>query len=754
MNKKIIAFGLACVFAVSMVAPSAGAVTDEQYQALVDQLADLTALYTALLAQTTGGTTPAATAVCFNTDLQQGMTSDSVKDLQIKLGVTPTSGYFGPITLAAVKTFQTSNGIINTGYVGPLTRGALNALYCTPVTPVTTYPAGCTSAVGYSPTTGLSCSGTTTTTVAAPSYGSLSVVSYPVSNPQTTLYGGATYEVVAAQYKATGSDITIRKIPVRFLSVAATVFPWQAFTSVSIWDGSTQLVSVPITQANLIETTFAQDYTLDISGLNIVIPNTAKKILTVKVDAITNAVSAVTGTTFTVTILGTGVVNMDTAGVTYTTVSGGDVVSATLTLSASQAATITTTLATDNPLAGNIIGSKTATTKADLLKFNVKVENVNATFNSGTITATSTAADVTSLELWDSGTLITSAAPNAAGAVAWSNFTLPISAGTTKTLTVKANLIQYASTYAGGDMVNVSVGPVLTGIDANSNVVTANGDTTAVGATQYVYIEAPVFTYVSSSATVKGTGTNNLSDIGDTAITFSVTANGGDIYIPTVGNLTNVLGVDELLTGGSSAVAAIGDITFSGTASTTGTATTTINSANVHYVYDNAATSTTVAIGMAAAINAASTTLGVTATSDGEVVSLMAVTAGFAGNSITYNATTTADTGITATPVTATDLTGGLNTQSTSTTWTCSSPSASVADAAADASYLWKIPSGSTANCTFSALVTNTNATVGYFSVALEHAKWSITAASTTASYINQSWGFTNIKTADFYLGK
>jgi len=675
MNKKIIASVLAVAFAFSMAGP-VGAITDAEYQTLIDQLADLTALYTALLAQTTVPTT-SATAVCFNADLQQGMTSDSVKDLQIKLGVTPTSGYFGPITLAAVKTFQTSNGIINTGYVGPLTRGALNALYCTPVTPVTTYPAGCTSAVGYStttgllcsgavtypagctsavgysPTTGLSCSGTTTTTVAAPSYGSLSVVSYPVSNPQTTLYGGATYEVVAAQYKATGSDITIRKIPVRFLSVAATVFPWQAFTSVSIWDGSTQLVSVPITQANLIETTFAQDYTLDISGLNIVIPNTAKKILTVKVDAITNAVSAVTGTTFTVTILGTGVVNMDTAGVTYTTVSGGDVVSATLTLSASQAATITTTLATDNPLAGNIIGSKTATTKADLLKFNVKVENVNATFNSGTITATSTAADVTSLELWDSGTLITSAAPNAAGAVAWSNFTLPISAGTTKTLTVKANLIQYASTYAGGDMVNVSVGPVLTGIDANSNVVTANGDTTAVGATQYVYIEAPVFTYVSSSATVKGTGTNNLSDIGDTAITFSVTANGGDIYIPLVSNSTTTLGMDESFT---------------------------------HPV--------------------------------------------------------------------------ATNTPSTSTTWTCNSPAASVADTDGVATQLWKIPSGLTANCTFSTLLTNTyvastaTTTAGYFSVALEYVKWYTTATSTPGSYINQNWGLTNIKTADFYLGR
>ena len=153
MSKKLIAIALAGLFVFSAVSVKADTLSDLQAQ-----IATLLAQITALQAQIAGTGTG---AVCFNTDLSKGMTSDSVKDLQIKLGVTPTSGYFGPITLAAVKTFQTSNGIINTGYVGPLTRGALNALYCTPVTPVTpvtTYPAGCTSAVGFSSTTGDPCS--------------------------------------------------------------------------------------------------------------------------------------------------------------------------------------------------------------------------------------------------------------------------------------------------------------------------------------------------------------------------------------------------------------------------------------------------------------------------------------------------------------------------------------------------------------------------------------------------------------------
>ena len=36
------------------------------------------------------------------------------------------TGYFGSATAAAVKKFQTANGIEATGYVGSLTRAALN----------------------------------------------------------------------------------------------------------------------------------------------------------------------------------------------------------------------------------------------------------------------------------------------------------------------------------------------------------------------------------------------------------------------------------------------------------------------------------------------------------------------------------------------------------------------------------------------------------------------------------------------------
>jgi peptidoglycan hydrolase-like protein with peptidoglycan-binding domain len=62
----------------------------------------------------------------FNKDLKFGMIDDDVKELQKRLGVIQT-GFFGYLTLAAVKRYQTEHGIINTGYVGKLTRGSLNS---------------------------------------------------------------------------------------------------------------------------------------------------------------------------------------------------------------------------------------------------------------------------------------------------------------------------------------------------------------------------------------------------------------------------------------------------------------------------------------------------------------------------------------------------------------------------------------------------------------------------------------------------
>jgi len=67
----------------------------------------------------------------FNIDLGYGMTNSDVTELQTRLtseGVYtgPISGSFGPLTKVAVKAYQAKKGLPQTGFVGPLTRAALN----------------------------------------------------------------------------------------------------------------------------------------------------------------------------------------------------------------------------------------------------------------------------------------------------------------------------------------------------------------------------------------------------------------------------------------------------------------------------------------------------------------------------------------------------------------------------------------------------------------------------------------------------
>ena len=71
-------------------------------------------------------------------------------------------GKFGALSAAAAKVWQASKGLSADGVLGAMSRAAaitqINGNVLPPVTG--TFPAGCTSAVGYSTTTGLPCTTT------------------------------------------------------------------------------------------------------------------------------------------------------------------------------------------------------------------------------------------------------------------------------------------------------------------------------------------------------------------------------------------------------------------------------------------------------------------------------------------------------------------------------------------------------------------------------------------------------------------
>lgn len=79
-----------------------------------------------VLGSSTLSTGSAISGFKFNYNMRVGSRiSPDVVNLQARLGVIQT-GFFGPLTYAAVVKYQRANGIPATGFVGPLTRAALN----------------------------------------------------------------------------------------------------------------------------------------------------------------------------------------------------------------------------------------------------------------------------------------------------------------------------------------------------------------------------------------------------------------------------------------------------------------------------------------------------------------------------------------------------------------------------------------------------------------------------------------------------
>jgi len=136
-------------------------------------------------------TAAASTACTITSTLKVGSSGAEVVCLQTALGGLTADGSFGPKTKAAVMAWQTKEGLVADGVFGAKSRAmweenAGNSANfpagCTSTVGFSTttgascanavgaYPAGCTSSVGFSPTTGGSCATTTTLVPGCNSY--------------------------------------------------------------------------------------------------------------------------------------------------------------------------------------------------------------------------------------------------------------------------------------------------------------------------------------------------------------------------------------------------------------------------------------------------------------------------------------------------------------------------------------------------------------------------------------------------------
>ncbi len=180
--------------------------------------------------------TASADTCTFTKTLRVGSKGDEVKCLQAAVGVT-ADGSFGPITKAAVQTWQTSKGLVVDGIFGAKSQAAFTGVASTtsgtlpagctstagysPTTgtkcdsvvaaATTTLPAGCTSTAGYSPTTGVSCAtGVTTTTTTTNPTGPVSVAIATDTPASGYIVGGqATADLAHFTFTGTGTVNTI-----------------------------------------------------------------------------------------------------------------------------------------------------------------------------------------------------------------------------------------------------------------------------------------------------------------------------------------------------------------------------------------------------------------------------------------------------------------------------------------------------------------------------------------------------------------
>jgi len=549
--KKVI---IATVLALAMVAMVAPAAT--QAATLSELMAQISALQAQLVALQ-GGSQAAGTGLCagvtFERTLVVGSTGTDVKCLQQMLSVTPMSGYFGQITLAAVRAYQTSKGFVPANQVGPMTRAALNASLAA-VTPagsfpagctsaagfssttgqscsaVGNFPAGCTSASGYSPTTGVSCSTGASTTPGATGFLSIPNLSpAPASDTSGNITATSGVPVLGVNVKAIGSNMTVSSAKVQ-LAITGGDYPSTVVQTLSVYDGSTLLGTYPVNTSTVIKN--STDYYVILSGFNFMIPANVTKTLTIKADF---NPGLETNRTLTINLYGTDAVRgVDGMGA-YATAGLATTKVYTIGYATVGASTLVVSANTATPKATSVnVNVDNGTTGVPMLVFNTKSTTGASVITDVVVTAqgdNTAVAKMTGVSLYDGSTLLGSQSLSSAvsGATAtFTDLTVNVAKDATKTLTVKAD---FGATVTNSSSVYLSIATgAITYQKPDMTSTTTTG--TAGSSTNVVVLfngKAAILSFVSSSSTYTYNTTTPSLSYSTGVITFKAKADGGTL---------------------------------------------------------------------------------------------------------------------------------------------------------------------------------------------------------------------------------
>ena len=506
--KLSVAF-VAVAMMLSMVAP-AKAATIEELQAMIAQL-------TAQLSSLSGSTTTSTASYTFTRSLTVGAQGADVTALQnflIAKGHTiaaGATGYFGAQTAAAVAAWQAANGVTPAvGYFGPVSQAKYNASVAT--TGSTTGSTGSTGLTGGA--------------------GSASVTTYS-SDVEDEVTTGTSEKVLGFKVEADDSDVKVTnvKLELNYTGAKSTIVTRYFDAFDVVMDGE------------VVATVDASDLNRDSSGKYS--KNVALKDAIVKEGSSNKAVFYVVahandaidtddaGTTWTVTASDLRYTDGSGAILTISTVNNNADVNVTK-LSASGDVKVKYSLATDSPDTQTVkVDDDNSGDKVELLKFRVKAEGTDVSFDQIKFTIATTSAnlsDMVSEFILMKGTTVVETEDTLSETI---TFDLDDEEMIDEDDTVTYSLVAKMNK-------NTFSGASITATLLSTNVMDTNGDSVASGRisgsangdAQTFRGDGVTLAKTSITATdVQKTENNSTAEYAKFVITFKVTADGDDFYV-------------------------------------------------------------------------------------------------------------------------------------------------------------------------------------------------------------------------------
>lgn len=496
----------------------------------------------------------------FSTNLTVGSTGPAVVALQTALiaqgysipsiaSGAAAKGYFGAQTQAAVKKYQAAHGVPATGFVGPLTRAALNGgAVATTGTMTASCPAGyvCTPAAGTTPVTGGSSAGGITTPGVP---GIMTVTAGPLSS--SVLYvGQSMVPVLTLRVQAQYSDLDVQSVTLDIGN--NTAFYNKLFNTIYVTDGTNVLASQAVNGTTAVQS--GSEYLLGIAGFHFFVPKGTYKDLVIKgtlnssIDSTyitaanshfpgggTVASNSINTTSFSgwgVGIIANGLRGVDGAGLNLYGPATGFYQALTINSSLVDSAQANISLDPSSPLVASIPVNDTTNGQylgLPVLTFDVNAQNDTLHLRTVTVKIYDTAGGTGSVGaayLYQGSTQVASASVSSDTAT-FSNITngtagATIPVNTTVPYTVKVDVTGVTSgSLALTAGVATSSSADLTILSSNDSTATISGS--AAGNTQTVAAKGPLFTLVGAPTITKNSSTAGNS--ADTKYEYTATFN-------------------------------------------------------------------------------------------------------------------------------------------------------------------------------------------------------------------------------------